>query len=69
MPIAATVPGEGDIVAETLPGGLVAMTTHAGPYDTLTEAHAAIQVWIEKQGLALAVFGAALAALGAPRPQ
>ncbi len=51
MPILALCAGEGDIQADTLPGGLVATTTHAGPYDKLTEAHAAIQVWIEEQGL------------------
>jgi AraC family transcriptional regulator len=51
MPIAAPVPGDGDVAAETLPGGLVATMTHAGPYDKLTESHAAIQVWIEEQGL------------------
>jgi AraC family transcriptional regulator len=51
MPVAALVHGEGDIAADTLPGGQVATTTHAGPYDKLTEAHAAIQVWIEAQGL------------------
>jgi AraC family transcriptional regulator len=51
MPIAAPGTGDGDIQAETLPGGLVATTTHTGAYDKLTEAHAAIQVWIEAQGL------------------
>ena len=50
MPIAAPGASEGDIQADTLPGGLVATTTHTGPYDKLTEAHAAIQVWIEEQG-------------------
>jgi AraC family transcriptional regulator len=46
--------GNEDISAGTLPGGLVAMTTHAGPYEKLLDAHAAIQVWIEAQGLATA---------------
>ena len=54
MPISALVPGDGDVVADTLPGGHVAMTTHLGPYDKLTEAHAAMQVWIEEQGLVAA---------------
>jgi len=54
MPISAPVPGDGEVAADTLPGGMVAMTTHAGPYDKLTEAHAAIQVWIEAQGLVAA---------------
>jgi AraC family transcriptional regulator len=51
MPVAAPVPGEGDVAADTLPGGLVAMTTHKGAYEKLAEAHAAIQIWIEEHGL------------------
>jgi effector-binding domain-containing protein len=34
-----------------LPGGLMAVTTHAGPYDTLVETYAAAGRWIEEQGL------------------
>jgi len=47
-------PGQpaGDIAASTLPGGPAAVTTHAGPYDKLSEAHAAIQQWMEAHGLA-----------------
>jgi AraC family transcriptional regulator len=51
LPIAVPVAGEGDIHAETLPGGLVAMTTHRGLYDKLIDAHAALQVWIESSEL------------------
>jgi AraC family transcriptional regulator len=47
MPVAGTS-------ADTLPGGLAAVTTHAGPYDKLPEAHAAIQQWIAAEGLAVA---------------
>jgi AraC family transcriptional regulator len=54
MPVVALVSGEGDVKGDTLPGGLVATTTHAGTYDKLTEAHAAIQVWIQAQGLVAA---------------
>ena len=56
MPITAPCEsaGESQILADTLPGGLVATTTHAGPYDGLTGAHAAIQQWIESQGLTAA---------------
>lgn len=50
MPIAAPGTTEGDVRAETLPGGPVATTIHSGAYDKLTEAHAALQVWIEEQG-------------------
>jgi AraC family transcriptional regulator len=45
---------EGEIRAETLPGGFVATTVHTGSYDKLTEAHAAVQQWIEAQGLTAA---------------
>jgi AraC family transcriptional regulator len=51
MPIAAPTQGEDDIRADTLPGGLAAVTTHAGPYDQLSDAHAAVQQWIEAEGL------------------
>jgi AraC family transcriptional regulator len=47
----AAAPSENDIRADTLPGGLVATTTHTGPYDKLAEAHAAMQEWIESEGL------------------
>ena len=43
--------GGSEIVADCLPGGPVATVTHSGPYEKLSEAHAAIQQWIEAQGL------------------
>ena len=51
MPIAAPDPGEGDVRADVLPGGPVATTIHTGPYDQLSGAHAAVQQWIEAEGL------------------
>jgi len=54
MPIAAPGSGDGNILADTLPGGFVATTIHSGPYDGLTAAHAAVQLWIEQQGLVAA---------------
>lgn len=45
---------EGDVRADTLPGGFVATTTHTGPYDKLSDAHAAVQQWIEAEGLTAA---------------
>lgn len=42
---------EGEVIAVTLPGGPAAVTTHTGPYDTLSDAYAAIEQWIESQGL------------------
>ena len=56
LPVAAHagVASEGEVRAETLPGGFVATTVHAGSYDKLTEAHAAVQQWIEAEGLGAA---------------
>jgi AraC family transcriptional regulator len=51
MPVASPCAGEGDVLADTLPGGLVATAIHEGPYDLLSDAHEAIQAWIEQQGL------------------
>jgi AraC family transcriptional regulator len=42
---------ESGVIQETLPGGLVAFTTHSGPYDKLSDAHAAVEAWIEAEGL------------------
>jgi AraC family transcriptional regulator len=55
MPVTAheAVPSReaaGEVRAETLPGGFVATTTHAGSYDELSKAHAAVQQWIEAEG-------------------
>jgi AraC family transcriptional regulator len=43
-----------EIVLACLPAGPVATVTHSGPYEKLGEAHAAIQQWIEAQGLVAA---------------
>jgi len=42
---------QGDIIADTLPGGPAATSVHAGPYDKLTDAYAAIEQWMEAEGL------------------
>lgn len=54
LPVAALkadLPPGGEVRAETLPGGPAAVTTHTGPYDGLSAAHAAVEQWIEAQGL------------------
>jgi AraC family transcriptional regulator len=43
--------GEPEVIEDVLPGGPAATTVHAGPYDTLAEAYAALEGWIESQGL------------------
>lgn len=56
MPVTAhpQAASDADVRADTLPGGFAATTTHAGSYDKLTEAHAAVQQWIAAEGLTAA---------------
>ena len=42
---------EGEVVEDVLPAGSAATTIHAGPYETLTEAYAALERWMEQNGL------------------
>jgi AraC family transcriptional regulator len=54
LPVAAHPGGtavESGVRADTLPGGFAATTTHSGTYEKLNEAHAAVQQWIEAEGL------------------
>ena len=37
-----------------MPGGPAATTIHTGPYDKLSDAYAAIEQWMEAEGLAAA---------------
>jgi len=46
--------GQGEVIADTLPGGPAVTTIHAGPYDKLSEAYAAIEEWMEREGLVAA---------------
>jgi effector-binding domain-containing protein len=46
--------GHGEVVASTTPSGLVATTTHYGPYGRLHEAHEAIKRWCGDNGYTLA---------------
>ena len=50
-PLAAPAPGVGEIEAITLPGGAVAVAVHMGPYDTLQDTYAAIERWMQQQGV------------------
>lgn len=44
----------GNVVASTLPGGVVAVTTHRGPYERLGAAHRAVCDWCAAESRALA---------------
>ena len=50
MPVATAPQGEGVVEAGTLPAGPVAVATHAGSYDQLSETYAALERWIESNG-------------------
>ncbi len=41
----------GEVIEDVLPAGSAATTIHAGPYETLHEAYAALETWIEQNGL------------------
>jgi AraC family transcriptional regulator len=51
MPLAAAVAGEGEVEAGSLPGGPVAVAMHAGSYEQLGESYAALERWMEANGL------------------
>ncbi len=57
MPVAAlatTATNQNGIIPDTLPDGPAAVTTHYGPYEKLSDAYAAIEEWMDKEGLGAA---------------
>jgi len=50
-PLAAPADGVGDIEAITLPGGPAAVAVHMGAYDKLQDTYAAIERWMQQQGV------------------
>jgi AraC family transcriptional regulator len=50
-PPATAESNQGGVVEDTLPAGPAVTTVHAGPYETLPDAYAAIETWIESNGL------------------
>jgi hypothetical protein len=46
--------GHGEVVASATPSGLVATTTHYGPYGQLRGAHVAIREWCQQNGYSFA---------------
>ena len=47
----ATTAPAGEVVEEVLPAGSAASTIHAGPYETLHEAYAALETWMGENNL------------------
>jgi effector-binding domain-containing protein len=52
--LAAPFAGHGEVVGSATPAGLVATTTHYGPYGQLHQAHEAIRLWCRNNGHTLA---------------
>jgi AraC family transcriptional regulator len=52
FPAAGDLAGDGAIVVSELPGGEVATAVHRGPYDTLGEAHTALEAYAAERGRA-----------------
>jgi AraC family transcriptional regulator len=50
VPLAAPASANGEIQADVLPGGWVALGVHAGSYDQLPDTNAAIERWIDANG-------------------
>lgn len=50
VPVSAPVASAGRIAAGTLPAGPAAITWHAGPYDTLSNAYEAVEAWLAAGG-------------------
>jgi AraC family transcriptional regulator len=51
LPVVSQVAGAADVESGSLPAGLVAVATHAGPYEELASTYAALERWIESQQL------------------
>ncbi len=51
IPLAEAASGEGEMQAGQLQAGPAAFAVHQGPYDRLAETNAAIEQWIEDNGL------------------
>jgi AraC family transcriptional regulator len=49
--VARDAAGAGDVISGELPAGETAVAVHAGPYDQLAETYAAVERWIEQNGL------------------
>ena len=54
VPLASAAPEPDEdtgLTTGSLPGGEVAFTAHVGPYETLGEAHVALDVWMNENGV------------------
>ena len=54
FPASRLIEGDGDAQPSGLPGGLVAVTMHIGPYDQMESAYQALEWWVSEHGGELA---------------
>jgi effector-binding domain-containing protein len=50
MPVAEPIEPSGRVASSTIPGGLVAVTVHAGPYEDVAPAYRALGEWVQEHG-------------------
>ena len=50
FPVGAAIEADGDVRPAQLPGGLVAVTVHVGPYEQMAAAYQALASWISSHG-------------------
>lgn len=50
MPLATSLPGEGDIESFSLPAGPAAVALHGGAYEEMPETYAALETWMRQDG-------------------
>lgn len=51
-PVPHPVPESGTVIARTMPGGSYAVVVHTGHPDRIHEAHAALDAWAQREGMA-----------------
>lgn len=51
LPITGNARPEGEIILSSIPAGRYASVIHKGSYDTVDQAHQAIEKWLQRQGL------------------
>ncbi|HET7704306.1 MAG TPA: GyrI-like domain-containing protein [Candidatus Limnocylindrales bacterium] len=51
FPFSGTVTPSGRVELSELPGGATVMTTHVGPYDTISEAWERVQAWMKEHAM------------------
>jgi effector-binding domain-containing protein len=49
FPVEKALPGEGEVISSTIPGGEVASTIHKGSFDTLEQSYTALTSFVKEQ--------------------